>query len=158
MLRDSIGVEYCAEGVYFTKFSLQREQIKAQMSYDSISCLVASTFPQLSLWHWNCVGRSWVFWWHPWKQTYMVLVCAPKLISISASELHMWSIWAGGSGIAWLPLLLPIVYSFHGTFSHLFYVLRFFKSIYYFYMLLSRTNHLNYENIMKWCGYINKTF
>ena len=43
------------------KFSLQRKQVKVYMKHDATFCWVTSSFPQLSLWHWNYVGRSWVF-------------------------------------------------------------------------------------------------
>ena len=62
LLKDSIDVEYWLAGVHFTKFSLQREQIKVQMKYDSISHRVTSSLLQLSLCLWNYVGRSWVLW------------------------------------------------------------------------------------------------
>lgn len=40
LLRDSVGLEYWVEGIYFTNLSLQKERIKTQMKYDSISCWV----------------------------------------------------------------------------------------------------------------------
>ena len=126
------------------------------MKYDSISHRVTSSLLQLSLYLWNYVGRSWVFWQHQWKQTDMVLVYTPKLISKFFCQ------WAthGKHVSRWKYDCMVTSSVAHNLFIpngplNICFMFEVFKAFFYFYVLLSRTNHLNYKNIMKWYGFTN---